>query len=294
MTESFESVTNNKNRISSDIISSSRLPLETSNNPRLSTTSSGAGESDCDQQLQLNQLVVAQVHHDPILEMPAVEDKETDSLEVENIKKDDAEVTAMKMTTTNETSEAKNNTESYSIAGATISENESFSLASYEDGLSTTQQSSKPMTAASSEAEIEATTNSTMLPVNHVIQYSPRTASAPNWTPSVQIYNNSASRMIHHDNGEDTLIVTQFEIEEADSKDDNNDDSKNGNDEEEEVEEEQVEPMEVDREHITDLTNDNVNESCHELLTEISSNQRDSFSCPIYPHKQSSMLVTTE
>merc|ERR1719266_53402 len=101
MTESFESVTNNKNRISSDIISSSRLPLETSNNPRLSTTSSGAGESDCDQQLQLNQLVVAQVHHDPILEMPAVEDKETDSLEVENIKKD--EMTAMKMTTTNET-----------------------------------------------------------------------------------------------------------------------------------------------------------------------------------------------
>merc|ERR1712223_1320468 len=78
MTESFESVTN-KNRISSDIISSSR-PLETLSNfnPRLSTTSSGAGESDCDQQLQLNQLVVAQVHHDPILEMPAVEDKETD------------------------------------------------------------------------------------------------------------------------------------------------------------------------------------------------------------------------
>ena len=40
----------------------------------------------------------------------------TDSLEVENIKKD--EMTAMTTgTTTNETSEAENNTESYSIAG---------------------------------------------------------------------------------------------------------------------------------------------------------------------------------
>ena len=38
------------------------------------------------------------------------------------------------------------------------------------------------------EAEIEATTTTTMLPVNHVIQYSPRTASAPDWTASVQLY----------------------------------------------------------------------------------------------------------
>ena len=49
-------------------------------NPRLSTTSSGAGESD--QELQLNQLVVAQVHHDPILEMPSVEDKETGKISI--------------------------------------------------------------------------------------------------------------------------------------------------------------------------------------------------------------------
>ena len=43
----------------------------------------------------------------------------TDSLEVENIKKD--EMTAMTTgTTTNETSEAENNTESYSIAGTYI------------------------------------------------------------------------------------------------------------------------------------------------------------------------------
>ena len=52
-------------------------------NPRLSTTSSGAGESD--QELQLNQLVVAQVHHDPILEMPSVEDKETGKISIEYI-----------------------------------------------------------------------------------------------------------------------------------------------------------------------------------------------------------------
>ena len=52
-------------------------------NPRLSTTSSGAGESD--QELQLNQLVVAQVHHDPILEMPSVEDKETGKISIEHI-----------------------------------------------------------------------------------------------------------------------------------------------------------------------------------------------------------------
>ena len=53
------------------------------NNPRLSTTSSGAGESD--QELQLNQLVVAQVHHDPILEMPSVEDKETGKIRIKHI-----------------------------------------------------------------------------------------------------------------------------------------------------------------------------------------------------------------
>ena len=53
------------------------------NNPRLSTTSSGAGESD--QELQLNQLVVAQVHNDPILKMPSVEDKETGKISIEHI-----------------------------------------------------------------------------------------------------------------------------------------------------------------------------------------------------------------
>merc|ERR1712083_818880 len=150
-------------------------------------TSSGAGESEGE--LQLNQLVVAQVHHDPILEVPSVEDKETDSLEVENIKKEEAEeviaMTTGGTTSTNETSEAENNTESYSIAGATISENESFSLASYEDGMpanfNTTQRSSipsieaapfnqeQPMTAAinqepCAEADIEATNVTTMLP----------------------------------------------------------------------------------------------------------------------------------
>ena len=50
------------------------------NNPRLSTASSGAGESDGE--LQLNQLVVAQVHHDPILEIPSVEDKETGEITI--------------------------------------------------------------------------------------------------------------------------------------------------------------------------------------------------------------------
>ena len=95
--------------------------------------------------------------------------------------------------------------------GATISENESFSLASYEDGLpanfNTTQRSSipsieaapfnqeQPMTAAinqepCAEADIEATNVTTMLPVNHVIQYSPRTASAPDWPASFQLYQN--------------------------------------------------------------------------------------------------------
>ena len=57
--------------------------FKTQNNPRLSTTSSGAGESD--QELQLNQLVVAQVHHDPILEMPSVEDKETGKISIKHI-----------------------------------------------------------------------------------------------------------------------------------------------------------------------------------------------------------------
>ena len=45
----------------------------------------------------------------------------TDSLEVENIKKEEAEeviaMTTGGTTSTNETSEAENNTESYSIAG---------------------------------------------------------------------------------------------------------------------------------------------------------------------------------
>ena len=47
-------------------------PIEVPN-PRFSTTSSGAGESE---DLALNQLVVAQVHHDPILEMRSAEESE--------------------------------------------------------------------------------------------------------------------------------------------------------------------------------------------------------------------------
>lgn len=39
-------------------------------NPRFSTTSSGVGDTD---EQQMNQLVIAQVHHDPILEMRQVE-----------------------------------------------------------------------------------------------------------------------------------------------------------------------------------------------------------------------------
>ena len=108
--------------------------------------------------------------------------------------------------------------------GATISENESFSLASYEDMLPTLPMGSElppmgselpPMgseprplgtaepaqlpTAPTSsnfnatpsedpplEAVREVTPN--LLPANHVIQYSPRTASAPEWAPEVQVY----------------------------------------------------------------------------------------------------------
>ena len=164
--------------------------------------------------------------------------------------------------------------------GATISENESFSLASYElDGLiqpttySTTQQSSnllQPEIEAAAfnqeqqqlaaaydqntipseqpgqkiqispekpeksrfyqDAEIEAIQSTKpMLPVNHVIQYSPRTsaASAPDWTASVQLYNNQNSQdqtsrdsfKLVRQTSSDLSEENQFQIEEATTAD---------------------------------------------------------------------------
>lgn len=85
--------------------------------------------------------------------------------------------------------------------GATISENESFSLASDEDmQVHATQQSSTtadkthhdedPSSFSVEEAaQVESTLPVSMLPANHVIQYSPqRTASKSDWTPNLQLY----------------------------------------------------------------------------------------------------------
>ena len=253
--------------------------------------------------------------------------------------------------------------------GATISENESFSLASYElDGLiqpttySTTQQSSnllQPEIEAAAfnqeqqqlaaaydqntipseqtgqkiqispekpeksgfyqDAEIIEAIQSTkpMLPVNHVIQYSPRTsaASAPDWTASVQLYNNQNSQdqtsrdsfKLVRQTSSDLSEETQFQIEEATTADDT------------ENKIDIPEPMEIDttsvseneqkcdeKAKIIDQTADqNINDLvAHDSdLEEVQKNlvksphenqQRESFSCPLYPHKTiASLLVTT-
>ena len=254
--------------------------------------------------------------------------------------------------------------------GATISENESFSLASYElDGLiqpttySTTQQSSNllPEIEAAAfnqeqqqlaaaydqntmselagqkirnspekpeksgfyqDAEIEAIQSTKpMLPVNHVIQYSPRTsaASAPDWTASVQLYNNQNSQdQTSRDSFKlvqtsSDLSETQFQIEEeATAATENKIDI--------------PEPMEIDitqptsvseneqkcdeKAKIIDQTadqniNDLVAHDKHIIDSDLEvqknlvkspheNQQRESFSCPLYPHKTiASLLVTT-
>ena len=80
------------------------------------------------------------------------------------------------------------------FSGATISENESFSLTSDEDltnkPLLTTQASSEEQ-APEAEANSEAAIPSIMLPANHVIQYSPRLLASSNkssWSPEMQTY----------------------------------------------------------------------------------------------------------
>ena len=251
----------------------------------------------------------------------------------------------------------------FSKIGATISENESFSLASYElDGLmpttySTTQQSSNllPEIEAAAfnqeqqqlaaaydntmsepgqkirispeeksgfyDAEIEAIQTKPMLPVNHVIQYSPRTsaASAPDWTASVQLYNNQNSQdQTSRDSFKlvqtsSDLSETQFQIEEEATADNEN-------------KIDIPEPMEIDTiitsqptsvseneqkcdekakiidqtadQNINDLNDKHIIDSDLEEA-EVQKNlvksphenqQRESFSCPLYPHKTIELL----
>ena len=84
----------------------------------------------------------------------------------------------------------------FHFIGATISENESFSLTSDEDLNKPTQSSSEvEHEVVQSEANSEAP--SIMLPANHVIQYSPRLlASNSNWSPDLQTYNHDTNQMI--------------------------------------------------------------------------------------------------
>ena len=162
-----------------------------------------------------------------------------------------------------------------------------------------------------------------MLPVNHVIQYSPRTsaASAPDWTASVQLYNNQNSQdqtsrdsfKLVQTSSDRLPEETQFQIEEATAATENKIDI--------------PEPMEIDitqptsvseneqkcdeKAKIIDQTADqNINDLvAHDKhiidsdLEEVQKNlvksphenqQRESFSCPLYPHKTiASLLVTT-
>merc|ERR1719414_801357 len=163
MTESFESVTKPQQ---------SQSDIKDQKNPRFSTTSSTEGDDQ-----NLDQLVVAEVHHEPIMEI-----KETDNeIEIEdNLKKSETNSVEPNATT-----------ESYSIAGATISENESFSLTSDEDLQVTSKEATHETSSPAAESN-EETHSSTMLPANHVIQYSPRLIGKTSiWTPELQTYQNS-------------------------------------------------------------------------------------------------------
>lgn len=177
------------------------------------------------------------------------------------------------------------------------------------------------------DAEIEAIQTKPMLPVNHVIQYSPRTsaASAPDWTASVQLYNNQNSQdQTSRDSFKlvqtsSDLSETQFQIEEEATADN------------QENKIDIPEPMEIDTQIITsqptsvseneqkcdekakiiDQTADqNINDLNDKHIidsdleeAEVQKNlvksphenqQRESFSCPLYPHKTiASLLVTT-
>ena len=175
------------------------------------------------------------------------------------------------------------------------------------------------------DAEIEAIQTKPMLPVNHVIQYSPRTsaASAPDWTASVQLYNNQNSQdQTSRDSFKlvqtsSDLSETQFQIEEEATADNEN-------------KIDIPEPMEIDtiitsqptsvseneqkcdeKAKIVDQTADqNINDQNDKHIidsdleeAEVQKNlvksphenqQRESFSCPLYPHKTiASLLVTT-
>ena len=177
----------------------------------------------------------------------------------------------------------------------------------------------QPMTAAliqePVEAEIEATTTTTMLPVNHVIQYSPRTASAPDWTASVQLYQNQQIEAAAF-NQEHTQSQDSFKIDSASASETQFEPSLPVQENQFPVQEE--EPMEVDS---VTCTNQNVEKTCEidqitdNLTAKITEgtadeaeetnkklvkqscheNQSESFtSCPLYPHKTASLLVTTE
>ena len=89
-------------------------------NPRYSTTSSGVGDTE---EQQLNQLVIAQVHHDPILELRTLkEDKESEETKEDEVDHDN-KVPQHQQTEPNDEQEKKSESlsgmspESYSIAG---------------------------------------------------------------------------------------------------------------------------------------------------------------------------------
>ena len=78
----------------------------------------------------------------------------------------------------------------YNLSGATISENESFSLTSDEDLQVTSKEATHETSSQAAESN-EETHSSTMLPANHVIQYSPRLIGKTSiWTPELQTYQN--------------------------------------------------------------------------------------------------------
>ena len=170
------------------------------------------------------------------------------------------------------------------------------------------------------DAEIEAIQSTKpMLPVNHVIQYSPRTsaASAPDWTASVQLYNNQNSQdQTSRDSFKlvqtsSDLSETQFQIEEEEATADN------------ENKIDIPEPMEIDTTSVSEneqkcdekakIIDQTADQNINDLVAhdkhiidsdlEVQKNlvksphenqQRESFSCPLYPHKTiASLLVTT-
>ena len=180
------------------------------------------------------------------------------------------------------------------------------------------------------DAEIEAIQTKPMLPVNHVIQYSPRTsASAPDWTASVQLYNNQNSQdQTSRDSFKlvqtsSDLSETQFQIEEEASTTADNAENKIDIPEPMEIDTIITQPTSVseneqkcdEKAKIIDQTDQNINEDLmandkhiidsdlEETAEEVQKNlvksphenqQRESFSCPLYPHKTiASLLVTT-